>query len=120
MERGESMLTLIKVRLCPFCSEKLNYKHAHEKAKKKKAKPKKSKAATETSTETSSGGFFNSAITIKEEILTDAEDHHPNPNSGNYEDLIDQIWKKPVKLEPEETETTLEEEVDDYLNQLFV
>ncbi len=141
-EQGEKKLTFIKVRLCTFCSDKLNYVSVKRKAPKKTSKSKRFKKLQKEleHAHRDSAGADNAStgIQIKEEILTDAEDENPartnRPSSSsaaatgaapnpladqNYQDLIDQIWRQPVKLEPEETETTLEEEVDDYLNLLF-
>ena len=135
VEVGEKKSALIKVRLCPECSDKLNYHHLHQKAKLKKRKSKKKSKkehppkdkAESTEPSSSTKMIINPSFRIKEEILTDTEgdqdgSHKSGPTSDdtNYQDLIDQIWKQPVKLEPEETEATLEEEVDDYLNQLFL
>lgn len=122
-EMGEKKSALIKVRLCPDCSYKLNYNHKHKKAKKHQKSKKKSKSNdNETSNNQSASSFSNHQI--KEEILSESEENDQIPvsseNDSNYQDLIDKIWKQPIKLEPEETETTLENEVDDYLNNLFM
>ncbi|KAI2803918.1 hypothetical protein RDWZM_001782 [Blomia tropicalis] len=122
-EMGEKKSALIKVRLCPDCSYKLNYNHKHKKAKKHQKAKKKSKSNdNETSNNQSTSSLSNHQI--KEEILSESEENDQTPvsseNDSNYQDLIDKIWKQPIKLEPEETETTLENEVDDYLNNLFM
>lgn len=122
-EMGEKKSALIKVRLCPDCSYKLNYNHKHKKAKKHQKSKKKSKSNdNETSNNQSASSLSNHQI--KEEILSESEENDQIPvsseNDSNYQDLIDKIWKQPIKLEPEETETTLENEVDDYLNNLFM
>ena len=134
MEHNEKKSAMIKVRLCPECSDKLNHHHVHKRAKVKINKSKRNKCKKSHENTNSTSNTIDSVM-IKEEILTDTEGgtiesdrtnndnqqlQQKDSNSKEHQDLIDQIWKQPVKLDLEENETTLEEEVDDYLNQFLL
>ncbi|CAH1765154.1 15116_t:CDS:2 [Entrophospora sp. SA101] len=49
MEDGEKKNALVKIRLCPKCSDKLNYRKKHEEAKKKEKRKRSSTAAENSS-----------------------------------------------------------------------
>ncbi|KAH9510697.1 hypothetical protein DERF_009206 [Dermatophagoides farinae] len=134
VENGEKHSALIKVRLCPDCSTKLNYHRQHKKAKKNKKNERKLKRKE-------SKNQKQSMVKVKEEILTSDDevgfsknpgssslqhDHNNDDNDDDetYEQLIDKIWRQPIKLEfdndnDQEEGKKLENELDNYLDEFF-
>lgn len=110
-EQGERHSALVKLRLCPECSRKLNYHRQHRKAKRCK---RQSKSQEDKPEDTS----VPVVAQVKEEIATDDETEMVDKS---YEELIEKIWRQPVKADPDDdTEQALENDVDEYLNQLFL
>lgn len=114
VEHNIKQSALVKVRLCPECSRKLNYHRTHRKIDRKS---KKSKQIPTEKRPNENVDNNEKLIEIKEEIVTDDE----NEITGkNYDELIEKIWRQPVKMEQDDdTEQALENDVDEYLNQLF-
>ncbi|XP_027193723.1 protein FRA10AC1 [Dermatophagoides pteronyssinus] len=129
VENGEKHSALIKVKLCFDCSTKLNYHRQHKKAKKNQKDARKLK--------NKKSNHQQQKVEVKEEILTSDDeaglfknsesllqnDHNDNDDE-TYEQLIDKIWRKPIKLEQEsdddqEEGKKLENDLDNYLDELF-
>nr|CAB3247054.1 protein FRA10AC1 homolog [Phallusia mammillata] len=102
---------LVKLRLCPECSYKLNYHHKRKdvtghnlkspskQKKKKKKKHKKHKTDSDSSSSDDSPGTSS----LKSSEKQDEEEH--------------EIWSKPVQVEEEKSR---EEEFDEYFQDLFL
>ncbi|XP_063982728.1 protein FRA10AC1 homolog [Diachasmimorpha longicaudata] len=110
-EHGEKKNALVKLRLCPDCSEKLNYK-----TKKREVKRQKALKRLGISPEKSQGSSTSSQVpeaTIKLEINEKDSTADPQPSQPEDSD----IWKgKPV----EGVEKSREEEFEEYLADLFL
>ncbi|KAM5140730.1 protein FRA10AC1 [Mantella aurantiaca] len=117
MEHGEKRNALVKLRLCPECSFKLNFHHkkreVQPKTKKRKASEeeessrKKSKHSHKKRKDKSSHRHEDSS---EEETDIDKED-------GNDELANSDFWKGPQQ-EPDEK--TREEEFDEYFQDMFL
>ena len=108
-EGGERKNALVKVRLCPDCSYKLNYHHRKKEVTKKKAKKerkkdrKKRRDSGDSSTDEETREKDRKLRQKKEE-----EKHEKEASS---------IWSKPVEVEQERTR---EEDFSEYLEDLFL
>uniref|UniRef100_H2YZY2 FRA10A associated CGG repeat 1 n=1 Tax=Ciona savignyi TaxID=51511 RepID=H2YZY2_CIOSA len=110
VESNEAKNTLVKSRLCPECSYKLNYHHKkrdvtakpkkHKKTKDKKKKKEKQEDTIEPT------GFWPNSICKNKYSKT-------NPSTSTSE----HIWKKPIVVE--ETKSR-EEEFDEYFEGMFL
>lgn len=121
VERNEKKHALVKLRLCPGCSDKLNYHHRHKKVEKTKSK--KSKAIESSTNDRPSSSSSRQQtfadIKIKEEIFSEDEGRAPPPPATSKSD--EHLWSQqtePKEAEPEET-NSYEQEIDDYLDQMF-
>jgi len=126
IEHGEKKNALVKLRLCPDCSYKLNYHKKHKKVKKKKKKhekkTKKKKKKKKRSRDTSSSSSSSSSSSDTEEEVDCSSEAGPSSRTTSESQSTDRteqgdIWKKPVK---EDVEKTREEEFDEYLDDLFM
>ncbi|CAH3035168.1 unnamed protein product [Porites lobata] len=120
MEHGEKKNTLIKLRLCPDCSYKLNYRHQRKLAKQRK------KEKITTSVE---------SLSTKEKNKKHKDKDRPVPSvvSGNHSDderdvpsgsapnkeasSVEDIWKGPAK---KTVDKTREEEFEEYFQDMFL
>lgn len=123
MEHGKKQSALVKIRLCMQCSVKLNYHRQYKKIIKNE-KRKKSMA---------SKIIIDDKVNIKEEIMSEDEivqtgHNKDKTNEESYEDLIDRIWRQPVKVETEDDledieknqKEKLENDLNEYLDQFFM
>ncbi|KAF0298073.1 Protein FRA10AC1 [Amphibalanus amphitrite] len=109
-EHGEQKNCLVKLRLCPECSRKLNHSKQRKKAKvytkKKSKKDKKShKVASDKQDDGPEAG---------------PSDRAPSSVSGAKDSVTpqgDDIWKQPAVVEEEKTR---DEEFDEFLADLFM
>ncbi|XP_066581498.1 protein FRA10AC1 [Prorops nasuta] len=112
VEHGEKKNALVKLRLCPECSIKLNYRSQKKEFKKKKLKRLDSTAKTFSA---STSGDTESRVKIEE-----VEDFIPDKNEDKQQtEEIEEskIWKeKPT----EAAEKSREEEFEEYLADLFM
>ncbi|KAH3787713.1 protein FRA10AC1-like [Dreissena polymorpha] len=123
MEDGQKKNALVKLRLCPDCSYKLNYHH-----KKKEAKPKykvkdgtskdrrhkKSRKHTRASEDSDSEGSPNPDETPgynKDTVKPPSEDKQ------SAEETSTNIWSGPAKIVEEKSR---EEEFDEYFADMFL
>ncbi|XP_004206007.1 protein FRA10AC1 isoform X1 [Hydra vulgaris] len=97
-EHGEKKQALVKLRLCPDCSYKLNYTKKHNKAKKLKRKSFREKSINDT--------------------LSSSQANEQTEAPGSLSKNIDSIWTQP--LQENLVEKTREEEFDEYLEDLFL
>lgn len=108
VEEGEKKNALVKLRLCPECSYKLNYHHQKKevrKSKKSKKKRKKSKKRKRSGSSSDSGS-------------DDDDDKDKEVRKEKEEERqASEIWKEPVSLEQEKSR---EEDFDDYLADMFL
>lgn len=112
VEHGEKKNALVKLRLCPDCSHKLNYHH--KKREVKRLKKKKVKDKSHTVTEDSSKD-----IEEKSEESNGESSSKQSDKESVYEDDKTEIWKQD-RVEDEQEEKTIEEEMDEYLDDLFL
>ncbi|KAG0740787.1 hypothetical protein G6F61_010738 [Rhizopus arrhizus] len=105
MEDGEKKNELVKVRLCPECSDKLNYKTKKRAAKRQEKKHKK-KRRTEREEEES------------DEHVSDSEDQSSEEEEKAEKDKEETsaIWSKPLESKEEKSK---EEEYEDYFADLL-
>lgn len=112
IEHGEKKNALVKLRLCPDCSKKLNYH-----SQKREAKRRKSLKRLGTNSET----HENIAGTSDESITkTKTEEIEPTKFTKESEqsDVAESnIWKEKA---PESLEKTREQEFEEYLADLFM
>ncbi|XP_028391301.1 protein FRA10AC1-like [Dendronephthya gigantea] len=110
-EHGEKKNTLVKLRLCPDCSVKLNYHHKRKAVKKKARKEKKHKKAKRRR-KSDEGSDDSSSKKESEE----RPDEGKSSTSKDLEEGSD-VWEKPVTAVVEKTR---EEEFDDYFDDMFL
>ncbi len=104
MEAGEKKNTLVKVRLCPDCSYRLNYRHRRkEVTKKKKEKAKKRRRDGDKDEDAELDRKVSKMRAEEEEKQMEAK--------------AKEIWKAPVEVEQEKTR---EEDFSEYLEDLFM
>ncbi|UYV65844.1 FRA10AC1 [Cordylochernes scorpioides] len=101
MEHGEKKNALVKLRLCPPCSDKLNYRHRRKEIKLKK---KRSRPSQEVSQETPQK---KQRTENEEEEASSTEPEAPS-----------QVWSKPIPQSDEDKPQ--EEEFEDYLADMFL
>lgn len=102
-ENGEKKNALVKVRLCPECSSKLNYHSKKREVKRKKSL--KSSPASNMISVPSSPNKMKKTTTIKVE------------QEENKLKIVDDIWKEKIV---ESVEKSREDEFEEYLVDLFV
>ncbi|KAJ3273857.1 hypothetical protein HDV01_003835 [Terramyces sp. JEL0728] len=103
MEKGEKKNVLVKIRLCPDCSDLLNYKKLKDAKKLDRMELKDSERKRK--------------IKEEEEERKKSKQEHPE-EPVDAEEQNGNIWSAPIK-EPEEGKSK-EEEMDEYLRELFV
>ncbi|XP_015262117.1 PREDICTED: protein FRA10AC1 [Gekko japonicus] len=125
VEQGEKKNALVKLRLCPECSYKLNFHH-----RRKEVKPKKKRASSEQSSEVlkskksrlSSQQKHKSKKKKKHKeqaLLGESDDSDKGSSDSDDRDGPSDAdyWKGPVQ---ETEEKTREEEFDEYFQDLFL
>ncbi|XP_077206396.1 protein FRA10AC1 [Paroedura picta] len=121
VEHGEKKNALVKLRLCPECSYKLNFHH-----RRKEVQPKKKRASSEQSSENlkSKKSRLSSPQNKKKKKHKDqaslevSDDSDQGSSSGDRDGPSDaDYWKGPAQ---EREEKTREEEFDEYFQDLFL
>jgi len=108
MEEMEKKNALVKVRLCPDCSYKLNYHHKKKEVTKKKSKHKKSKKSKKKrSRHSSDDSSENEALKEVKKVKVEKE----------MEAKASEIWSAPIQLEQEKSR---DEDFSEYLDDLFL
>ena len=115
MEHGEKKNALVKLRLCPECSVKLNYHHKRRKWKVEKSEDKESSHKRKHKHE-----HKKKKKRRKEENHSDneTEDKSGEAAQTSVSDKASDIWSKPVSLA--EVERPKEEEFDEYFKDMFL
>ncbi|CAI5774749.1 FRA10A associated CGG repeat 1 [Podarcis lilfordi] len=123
VEHGEKKNALVKLRLCPECSYKLNFHH-----RRKEVTPTKKRASTEQSSKASKKTRLSSPHRHKpkkrkshkdQTFLEESDDSDKDSVNNDEQDGPSDadFWKGP----PQETEEkTREEEFDEYFQDLFL
>lgn len=117
VEHGEKKNTLVKLRLCPACSEKLNFHTKKREIKRMKKKRKRSRSGT--------GDNESKKKSQKETASTSRENESSTDNfqseSVDTEDIPEQvqsnIWSQNYQADMEKSR---EEELDGYLEDLLL
>nr|XP_033799424.1 protein FRA10AC1 isoform X2 [Geotrypetes seraphini] len=117
-EHGEKRNALVKLRLCPECSYKLNFHHRKREVKPNKKRPKSDKKHEEPSQKKSRlshsehNGMSSDIAEKMDESDKDTEDSEDTegPSDADY-------WKGPLQ---EKDEKTREEEFDEYFQDMFL
>lgn len=129
-EHGKKQSALVKLRLCPECSAKLNYHREHKKIKKldkKRRKYCKEKQDEYLKDDRNETGDYR-IKKLNEEHEDNFESEKNERTEESYEELIEKIWRQPIKLDENEcdsqndeqqTRRKLEEDLDSYLDGLF-
>jgi len=115
MEHGEKKNALVKVRLCPDCTYKLNYhskKREIKKEKKRKKKEKKKKQESDSEEEEDDQDDRTSVTSGSTDRSSDVD------ASTSRKDFTDH-WKGPTTTKIEEDKSK-DEEFEDYLEDLFM
>ncbi|XP_011301313.1 protein FRA10AC1 homolog [Fopius arisanus] len=112
-EHGEKKNALVKLRLCPECSEKLNYKTKKREVKRQKALKRLGTSPDKSQISSSSNESPGTETAIK--VVAENGDKPEDSQSSETDDT--NIWKgKPV----EGVEKSREEEFEEYLADLFL
>ncbi|CAD6197713.1 unnamed protein product [Caenorhabditis auriculariae] len=105
VENGERKNALVKVRLCPQCSEMLNYSSTKRRVEKKSSKKWGSKRKD------------SPKDTEREKSPKKEEPQISNEKAGKpTESVSADIWEAPVV---QDVERTVDEDIDDFLDDLF-
>ena len=118
MEHGEKKNALVKLRLCPQCSGKLNYHH-----KRRKWKPKQKDQDGSLSRKRKHKHEHKKAKKHKKETnsTSDEDDEVTVPSQAVPEsrsETASDIWSKPIPLG--EIEKSKEDEFDEYFKDMFL
>ena len=119
VEHGEKKNALVKLRLCPQCSGKLNYHH-----KRRKWKPKHSDKDKGSSRKRKHKHEHKKAKKHKRETKSDSEDDDRDTTTSSQTvtdsqtEVASDIWSKPVPTG--EIEKSKEDEFDDYFKDMFL
>ncbi|VDH88916.1 protein FRA10AC1 [Mytilus galloprovincialis] len=110
MEHGEKKNALVKLRLCPDCSYKLNYHHRKKEILPKSKRKDKSQHKKQKTEEMQSD---------KDSSLDETFKKPPDQSTSQKPDSIEDksIWSGPAKLPDEKSR---EEEFDDYFEDMFL
>ncbi|XP_031630818.1 protein FRA10AC1 homolog [Contarinia nasturtii] len=118
VEHGDKKNALIKLRLCPDCSEKLNY-HSKKREVKRVQKHKKSHRHRDTNTRTSVSSLDMATASNNDNDIPESQNHDGTttaPESSAVQQLEQIFWSKSTNDE----EKSREEEFDDYLANLLL
>ncbi|XP_074856484.1 protein FRA10AC1 isoform X2 [Carettochelys insculpta] len=124
IEYGEKRNALVKLRLCPECSRKLNFHH-----RRREVKPKKKKERTEDNSEEPQSTKLrlshpekhrSKRNKQKDQVSSEVSgDFDDDPNESEEQDVPSDadFWKGPLQ---ETDEKSREEEFDEYFQDLFL
>ncbi|XP_026489826.2 protein FRA10AC1 homolog isoform X2 [Vanessa tameamea] len=113
LEDNEKKNALVKLRLCPECSNKLNYKSKKREIKRIKKNQKKKRQRTDKYEDDSENEEDETgpSESVAEEPSTSAQ------TAEEIDNIEDSLWKKGIQ---EVEEKTREEEFEDYLTDLLL
>ncbi len=110
MEDGDKKNALVKVRLCPDCSYKLNYHHKRKEVTKRKEKKKKKRSKKDRKRRHSSSDSSDEDAKYAKKVKTKEEEKAAAKKASD-------IWSAPIQVEQEKTR---EEDFSEYLEDLFL
>ncbi|KAI7860251.1 folate-sensitive fragile site protein Fra10Ac1-domain-containing protein [Circinella umbellata] len=128
IENGEKKNELVKVRLCPDCSYRLNYKTQKRQAKNKETEQKRRRRATTDDDDDDVERQSRRRRRKHHHDNEDSNDKHSTSDQENSDDSEEQdeqrkeekgassIWSKPMETKKEKTK---EEEFEDYFADLL-
>ncbi|KAJ8662046.1 hypothetical protein O0I10_002378 [Lichtheimia ornata] len=114
MEHGEKKNELVKVRLCPDCSYKLNYKQEKRAAKENKKRRRRSRSTSTTQDDQSKSKRRRRHSHEDED--EDEEDQKRATSEEPEKEDERSIWSKPIEQKQEKSK---EEEFEDYFADLL-
>ncbi|XP_075697135.1 protein FRA10AC1 homolog isoform X2 [Rhinoderma darwinii] len=118
VEHGEKRNALVKLRLCPECSYKLNFHHRRKEVQTKSQKIKISEDTGEPSSKKSKNSRKNRKATSSTRNADSSESDTDKEDGGDDDGgASNEIWKGPQK---ETDEKTREEEFDEYFQDMFL
>ncbi|CAO3680508.1 unnamed protein product [Rhizopus stolonifer] len=101
VEKGEKKNELVKVRLCPECSDKLNYKTKKRVAKRQDKKDNKKKRRLQSE---------------KRSIENSSDEGSVSDEEEDEKEKADNVWSKTIEVKEEKSK---EEEYEDYFKDLL-
>ncbi|CAJ0952176.1 unnamed protein product, partial [Ranitomeya imitator] len=122
VEHGEKRNALVKLRLCPECSYKLNFHHRRKEVQPKSRKTKVSEEAGEASRKKSKDSRKKRKVkakssTRREESSESDDNKEDDDDDDDDDEASNEIWKGPQQ---ETDEKTREEEFDEYFQDMFL
>ncbi|XP_019644289.1 PREDICTED: protein FRA10AC1 homolog [Branchiostoma belcheri] len=112
MEQGEKKNALIKLRLCPDCSYKLNYHH-----KRKEAKSHKKRSEGNVSKRRKHDQEDSDRRKEDKDKTASPEAEKASSTTPTNSQSAEEVWKGPVQIVEEKSR---EEEFDDYFEDMFL
>ena len=119
VEHGTKRNALVKLRLCPECSYKLNFNHQRKEATKRKNSKTSHKVTkkVKTSDKEADKATCSSVTETTDSQQKNIDVKDKQEDRSNQEDGASSIWTSPVKVEAEKTR---EEEFEDYFEDMFL
>ncbi|GFR99091.1 protein FRA10AC1 homolog [Elysia marginata] len=121
MEEGVKKNALVKLRLCPDCSYKLNYHHRRKEVKPKKAakhlKDSSSSSKKKKRRKSEDGDDIPSSSSTSDKRRSPPERTSQEAGAEKKTPEDEAIWKQPVKLVEDKSR---EDEFDDYFADMFL
>lgn len=129
IEKGEKKNALVKLRLCPDCSVKLNFHSKKRKAEKKKKVEKIEKHRKRNSHSRSPGGgsnhgdeellaSYDNKTSIEESVKKDEAEEKEAARQKEETEKMMKIWAKPQDVV--DPEKIAQEELDNFLDDMFM
>lgn len=116
MEHGEKKNALVKLRLCPDCSYKLNYHH-RKKEILPKSKKKKEKESSHSSTKRRKHEEYDKELSPHRTESAETSTHETDKSKKMDPEEEKSIWSGPAKITEDKSR---EEEFDDYFEDMFL
>ena len=117
VEEGQKKNALVKVRLCPDCSYKLNYHHKKKEVTKKSKKHKYNKKNKKQKRKRSSEKSNDSTDSNSDEEDEETKNAKKRKTEKEIEKKASEIWSAPLQIEQEKSR---EEDFSEYLEDLFL
>ncbi|KAG2188685.1 hypothetical protein INT44_003824 [Umbelopsis vinacea] len=115
MEDGEKKNELVKLRLCPPCSDKLNYKTQKRAAKAYKSSRKEKRRRSQSDDHAREDEEVESKKS-RRRGSDQEEDIQDEPAQSNKKDNAAAIWKQPIQVDQDKT---TDEQLDSYFADLL-
>jgi protein FRA10AC1 len=120
-EQGEKRTELVKLRLCPSCSKKLNFKHKRRevtRSRKKVGKRKRGVDDESSESEVDQPASVKQRTEEEETVVKEKAEEEEKKKQKEVEAEAASIWGGPAPI-PEEEARTREDEFQAYLEDLF-